>query len=182
MKTRLGFTATAIGAGLALCNPVTGAIVVGAGLVSAANGLSSQSPAQHSYGPPPTRYQIVMVLSALANGFASLFFIGTVFCVNACSITHGESVLASGLFFGAMMISIWQVCVGGESQRREVMAMIQAEQDAWRAGLDIQLPVPVQHRPQWALPEPSTVEISSDGGQSWFTVEQLTDTDSEVKR
>lgn len=179
MKTRLGFAATAIGAGLALCNPVTGAIVVGAGLVSAARGLS-QAADTPGYCPPPTRYQIVMVLSALANGFASLFFLGTNFCTVDCSITHAESFLASGLFFGAMMISIWQAVLDGESQQRTVIAAIQAEQDAWRAGIDTQpqsqpqLPVPVpRKRPQWALPEPSTVAISEDGGQSWFTVEQL---------
>ena len=189
MKTRLGFTATAIGAGLALCNPVTGVIVVGAGLVSAAKGFSqlSDNPGHSGYCPPPTRYQIVMFLSMLANGFASLFFIGTVFCVQNCSITHNESLLSAGLFFGATMISLWQCMSDFESERQKEIASIQAEQNEWRASLDaqqrteLQLPVSVPHnQPQWALPEPSMVAISEDGGQSWFTVEQLTG--EEVRR
>lgn len=184
MKTRLGFTATAIGAGLALCNPVTGAIVVGAGLVSAAKGFSqlSDNPGHSGYCPPPTRYQIVMFLSMLANGFASLFFIGTVFCVQNCSITHNESLLSAGLFFGAAMISLWQCMAEFESELQKGIEAIQAEQNEWRASLEQpQLPVPVPRvQPRWALSEPSTVAISEDGGKSWFTVEQLTG--EEVKR
>lgn len=183
MKTRLGFTATAIGAGLALCNPVGGAIVVGAGLVSAARGIAKMADDPGVDSPAPTGYQVGMLLSAIATGFASLFFIGTIFCAEACSITHGESVLASGLFFGAMCISLWQCLADDRGRLPSVdIQQTEAEQTAWRASLDtqpqLQLPVPVRAPtpgPLRALPQPTTVELpvetATTDGQHWIVIE-----------
>lgn len=174
MKTRMGFAATAVGAGLTLCNPVVGAFVAVIGVASMVKGLQSHRPVDRSSLPPAGAYQVAMAAFAFINGFIGLALGATMFCGEACAIAPEYSLMSSALFFGAMAICVWQATME-DTVQAEQKSLFAAPRTATRDNHQIvrsELSIAPQlaNDHPYLLGVPESIEISEDGVY-WFTID-----------
>ena len=134
MKGKLSTAAVGIGIGIALCNPVAGAIVAGVGVAGAMSKVANLAPPPGYSHKPLKPIQAFLATVGFLSMLGILASIGTLVCDDICGMTPSSRLLDIGLFFGVMLICIIGSCRIPDYTDEEAQEVWRKrDQKEWRA-------------------------------------------------